>query len=64
MFSFFTKNSLAYEKLDYDFSFKNIEEGLIDLNDYKAHNDVLLEAENLEAWELQTVIGHKKNRFL
>ena len=35
MFSFFTKNSLAYEKLAYDFSFKNIEEGLIDLKDYK-----------------------------
>ena len=24
----------------------------------------VVEAENLEAWELQTVIGHKKNRFL
>ena len=35
MFSFFTKNSLAYEKLAYDFSFKSIEEGSIDLKNYK-----------------------------
>ena len=45
---------------------KNKKTGLdcIDLNDYEAHNDALQEAENLDAWELQTVIGHKKNRFL
>ncbi len=42
MFSFFTKNSLAYEKLAYDFSFKNIEEGLIDLNDYKGKTLVIV----------------------
>ena len=35
VFFFFEKNSSAYEKLAYDFSFKNIEEGLIDLKNYK-----------------------------
>jgi len=36
----------------------------IDLNDIEAHNEALEHAENLDAWELQTVVGHKKNRFL
>ena len=36
----------------------------IDLNDIEAHNEALEYAENLDAWELQTVVGHKKNRFL
>ena len=35
MFFLFEKNLSAYEKLAYDFSFKNIEEGLIDLKNYK-----------------------------
>jgi hypothetical protein len=36
----------------------------IDLNDIDSHNETLSKAEDLEAWELQTVVGHKKNRFL
>ena len=42
MFSFFTKNLPAYEKLAYDFSFKNIEEGSIDLKDYKGKTIVIV----------------------
>ena len=35
MFTFFAKNSSAYEKLAYDFSFRDIEEGLIELKNYQ-----------------------------
>lgn len=42
MFSFFTKNLSAYEKLAHDFSFKNIEEGLIDLKNYKGKTIVIV----------------------
>lgn len=36
----------------------------IDLNNIEAHNEALKDAENLEAWDLQSIIAHKKNRFL
>ncbi len=42
MFSFFTKGLFAYEKLAYDFSFKNIEKGLIDLKNYKGKTIVIV----------------------
>ncbi len=42
MFSFFTKNLSAYEKLAYEFSFIDIEEGLIDLKDYKGKTLVIV----------------------
>ena len=42
MFSFFTKNLSAYEKLAYDFSFRNIEEGLIELKNYKGKTLVIV----------------------
>ena len=42
MFSFFSKNSLAYEKLAYNFSFKGIEENSINLKDYKGKTLVIV----------------------
>ena len=42
MFSFFTKNLSAYEKLAYDFSFINIEEGLINLKDYRGKTLIIV----------------------
>ena len=42
MFSFFSKNLSAYEKLAYDFSFINIEEGLINLKDYKGKTLIIV----------------------
>ena len=42
MFVFFAKNSSAYEKLAYDFSFKSIEKGIIKLNDYKGKTLVIV----------------------
>ena len=44
MFSFFTftKNLPAYEKLAYDFSFRSIEEGLIELKNYKGKTLVIV----------------------
>ena len=45
---------------------KNKNTGLdnIDLDDLEAHDEALKYAEDLDAWELQSVVGHKKNRFL
>ena len=45
---------------------KNKKTGLdnIDLNDLELHNEALEDAENLEAWDLESVIAHKQNRFL
>ena len=42
MFSFFSKNLSAYEKLAYDFSFINIEEGLINLKDYRGKTLIIV----------------------
>ena len=42
MFSFFNKNLHAYEKLAYDFSFKNIEDGLIELKNYKGKTLIIV----------------------
>ena len=42
IFAFFNKNLSAYEKLAYDFSFKSIEEGLINLKDYKGKTLVIV----------------------
>ena len=42
MFFLFEKNLSAYEKLAYDFSFKNIEEGLIDLKNYKGKTLIIV----------------------
>ena len=42
MFSFFSKNLSAYEKLAYDFSFINIEEDLINLKDYKGKTLIIV----------------------
>ena len=42
MFSFFSKNLSAYEKLAYDFSFINIKEGLINLKDYRGKTLIIV----------------------
>jgi len=42
VFAFSTKNLSAYEKLAYDFSFRSIEEGLIELKDYKGKTLVIV----------------------
>jgi len=41
-FSCFTINSFSYEKLAYDFSFKSIDEGLIELKNYKEKTLVIV----------------------
>ena len=42
LFSFFSKNLSAYEKLAYDFSFINIKEGLINLKDYRGKTLIIV----------------------
>ena len=42
IFSFFSKNLSAYEKLAYDFSFINIKEGLINLKDYRGKTLIIV----------------------
>tara|TARA_B100001996_G_C18347080_1_gene472452 strand:- start:36 stop:551 length:516 start_codon:yes stop_codon:yes gene_type:complete len=42
MFVFFARNLSAYEKLAYDFSFKSIEEGLVELKNYKGKTLVIV----------------------
>ena len=42
MLSFFTNNLSAYEKLAYDFSFRDIEKGLIELKNYKGKTLVIV----------------------
>ena len=44
--------------------YKKTKKDLINLKDINAHNEALNYAEDLSKWDLKTVVGHKKNRFV
>jgi hypothetical protein len=43
---------------------KKTKKDSIDLNDINAHNKTLSDAADLSKWNLKSIIGHKKNRFV